>query len=104
MSPQITLSKFFQYMRRLGHPSLIIARIDVSTQAAAGTGRELVFDSLCVRHGGKLRSASGRPSEFGGLDCQCPPSHSELIVRSEGGADGVPCCARRMGNRIRTPA
>ncbi|MER5482563.1 hypothetical protein ABT024_05015 [Streptomyces sp. NPDC002812] len=41
----------FQRVRRIGLPSLIIAGIDVSTPAAAGVGRELVFDFIGIRLG-----------------------------------------------------
>ncbi|WP_370410940.1 hypothetical protein [Streptomyces fradiae] len=41
----------FESIRRLGHPSLIIAGIDVSTQAAVGTGRELIFDFIGIHLG-----------------------------------------------------
>ncbi|MFD8414027.1 hypothetical protein ACFV2Q_20090 [Streptomyces sp. NPDC059650] len=38
----------FKHVRRIGAPSLIIAGIDVSTSAAAGVGRELVFDFIGI--------------------------------------------------------
>ncbi|MEU3176428.1 hypothetical protein, partial [Streptomyces sp. NPDC007000] len=41
----------FESIRLLGHPSLIVAGIDVSTPAAVGTGRELIFDFLGTRLG-----------------------------------------------------
>ncbi|MFJ9806527.1 hypothetical protein [Streptomyces wuyuanensis] len=41
----------FETIRWLGRPSLIIAGVDVSTPAAAGTGRELIFDFLGTRLG-----------------------------------------------------
>ena len=70
----------FERIRRLGHPSLIVAGIDVSTQAAAGTGRELIFDFIGVRlglngNGVTIHYATDIPSEQ--IMDICHPGHPE---------------------------
>ncbi|WP_327286608.1 hypothetical protein [Streptomyces sp. NBC_01205] len=70
----------FERIRRIGRPSLIVAGIDVSTPAAAGSGRELVFDFIGVwlglnGNGVVIHHAADIPGEQ--IMDVCQPGHPE---------------------------